>query len=172
MSFLLFKLKLRVVNNRGENLLNFEAWPQDGKKDGYNRQVKGIARVQAPLQEIIDLANTDQPLLMSFITRKIWPTSSVFRLFPTFIGDKLARVEEKYRDILVKLEDWKQVFQSRELICGPTSLQVAGQAKEPTKPEPPPPLPSGHINFPKQKRLLKFRIFEVLKAQRLYCWLV
>ena len=80
--------------------------------------------------------------------------------------DKPARVEEKYRDILVKLEDWKQVSQSRELISGPTSLQVAGQAKEPTKYEPPPPLPSGHINFPKQKKLLTFRTFEGLKAQR------
>ena len=63
-SFLLLKLKLRVVNNRVENLMKVEAWPQDGKKNGYNRQVKGIARVQAPLQEIIDLANTDLSLLM------------------------------------------------------------------------------------------------------------
>ena len=64
-SFLLIKLKLRVVNNRVENLMKVEAWPQDGKKDSYNRQVKGIVRVQTPLQENIDLANTDQSLLMS-----------------------------------------------------------------------------------------------------------
>ena len=32
-SFLLLKLKLRVVNNRVENLMKVEAWPQDGNKD-------------------------------------------------------------------------------------------------------------------------------------------
>ena len=33
----------------------------------------------------------------------------LLRLFATFMADKLARVEEKYRNILMKLEDWKQV---------------------------------------------------------------
>ena len=37
-------------------------WPQDVIKDCYSKQVKWVIKVQALLQEIINLANTEQAL--------------------------------------------------------------------------------------------------------------
>ena len=124
------KSKIVVVNNnKVANLMKVEAWPQDGNKDCYRRQVKGVLRVRVLPQDIIDSTNTVQSL--ADVIYKKENLANFLRLFPTFMVDKLARVEEKYRNILVKLE---------ELIYGSTSLQVPGQVKAPTKPEPPPPL--------------------------------
>ena len=120
--------------------MKVEALPQDGTKDCYRRQVKWIVKVHALPQEIIDLAYTVQSHVDVLYNKE--NLALLLRLFPTFMVDKLARVEEKYRNILVKLEDWKQVFQNRELIYGSTSLQVPGQSKAPTKLEPPPYHPS------------------------------
>ena len=112
--------------------MKVEAWPKDGNKDCYRRQVKWIVRVQVLPQEIIDFANTVQSLADVIYNKE--NLAHFLILFPTFMVDKLARVEEKYGNNLVKLE---------ELIYGSSSLQAPGQAKAPTKPEPPTPLHLG-----------------------------
>ena len=159
---------MRVVNHRVENLMKVGAWPQDGSKDCYSRQVKWIVRVQALLQEIIDLANTEQSLADVIYNRE--KLAHILRLFPTFMVDKLARIkgckEEKYKKIIEKLEEWKLTSQNRELIYGSGSSTASqGQQKGSTKPDPQPLLPTGHINFPQPKKLPTCRICLVLKSQ-------
>ena len=157
---------MRVVNHRVDNLLKVGAWPQEGHKDCYSKQVKWIVRVQALLQEIIDLANTDESLADVIYNRE--KLAQILRLFPTFMVDKLAKIdgykEEKYKSIIQKLDEWKLVSQNRELIYGSAATSTQCQTK-PNRSEQSTQVPSGHINFPQPKRLQSCRICQVLKAQ-------
>ena len=111
---------MRVVNHRVDNLMKVGAWPQDGLKECYSKQVKWIIKVQALLQEIIALANTDQDLADVIYNRE--KLSKILRLFPNFMVDKLAKImgykEDKYLKIIKKLGEWKITSQNRELIYG------------------------------------------------------
>ena len=81
---------LRVVNHRVENLMKVGPWPHEGTRDCYSKQVKWIIKVQALLQEIIDLANTEQDLGDVIYNRE--KLSQILKLFPTFMVDKLSNV--------------------------------------------------------------------------------
>jgi hypothetical protein len=80
-----------------------------GQKKGV-RQIKWIVNVQTHLQEIIDLANTEDGL--SDIIYNKEKLAHIMKLFPSFLVDKLAKMpgyrEQKYNQIIVKLDDVKQ----------------------------------------------------------------
>ena len=145
--------------------------PNYGSKDCYTKQVKWIVRVQALLQEIIDLANTEESIADVIYNKE--KLSHILRLFPLFMVDKLAKVqgykEVKYKKIIEKLEEWKVTSQNRELIygSGSSSSSPQGQQRVSVKPDPPPllPLPLGHINFQQPKNLPTCRICKVLQSQ-------
>lgn len=157
---------MRLVSHRVENLMKVGPWPQDTVKDSYSKQVKWIIKVQALLQEIIDLANTEQALADVIYNKE--KLAQIIRLFPTFMVDKLVKIEgykeEKYLKIIDKLDEWKQVSQNRELIYG-SSPCVQSQQKSLNKSDPPPPVPTGHVNFPHPKHLPSCRICLTLKSQ-------
>ena len=158
---------LRVVNHRVENLMKVGPWPNEGTKDCYSKQVKWIIKVQALLQEIIDLANTEQDLGDVIYNRE--KLSQILKLFPTFMVDKLSKIpgykEEKYVKIIEKLGEWKAVSQNRDLIYNSSPSSASQPQSKPSKADPPTSTPSGHINFPQPKRFPGCRICAVLKSQ-------
>ena len=157
---------MRVVNHRLENLMKVGIWPAEGSKDCYAKQVLWIVKVQGLLQEIIDLAESEEELAAVVYNRE--KLSHVLKLFPTFMVDKLAKVagykKEKYDTIIVKLDEWKTISQNRETIFGSANPQKQ-------QPQPKPAQPSiltghtGHAHFPKPKRLATCRICKVLESQ-------
>ena len=161
---------MRVVTHRVNNLLKVGAWPQEGTKDCYTRQVKWIVTVQTLLQEIIDLANTEDELADIIYNRE--KLAQILKLFPSFIVDKLAKLpgykESKYKQIIAKLDDVKTVSQNRELIYGPGG--AAGHTSDPkdltpsgqTKQEK---IPTGHTFFPQPIKFADCRICKVLQSQ-------
>ena len=140
---------IRVVNHRVDSLMKVGPWPMEGSKDCYSKQVKWIIRVQTLLQEIIDLANTQEQLADVIYNRE--KLSQILRLFPTFMVDKIVNIEgykqPKYDAIIKKLDEWKQVSQNRDLIFGVNSATMQSQPKAAQKPDTSQHGPSGNITF-------------------------
>ena len=126
---------MKLVNHRIENLMNVGPWPQDGSRDCFTKQVKWIIKVQGLIQEIIDLANSNEELAAVVYNRH--QLSQILKLFPIFMIDKLAELpgyqEEKYTQIIDKLDKWKAVSLNRESILGSSSSQKQANSK-PDKP--------------------------------------
>ena len=81
---------MKVVTHRVNNLLKVGPWPSEGSRDCYSRQIKWIVNVQTLLQEIIDLANTEQSLAdIIYNNEKL---AQILKIFPAFIVDKLAKL--------------------------------------------------------------------------------
>ena len=161
---------MRVVTHRVNNLLKVGPWPQEGTKDCYTKQIKWIVTVQALLQEIIDLANTEEELADIIYNRE--KLAQILKLFPSFIVDKLAKLpgykEPKYLEIITKLDEVKKVTQNRELIYGPGGAQ--SQAADPRNLTPLKQsklenIPTGHTFFPQPKQFSDCRICKVLHSQ-------
>ena len=53
---------MKVVNYRVDCLMKVGAWPQEGLKDCYSKQVKWIIQVQGLLNEIVELADKNEEL--------------------------------------------------------------------------------------------------------------
>ena len=157
---------MKVVTNRVENLMKVGPWPQEGSKDCYTKQVRWIVKVQTLLQEIIDLADTDEALADVIYNKE--KLAQILRLFPTFMVDKLAKIQgykqEKYNKIIVKLDEMKAISQNRELVYGPSQTSQT-QQKSPPITEHQLPIPTGHINFQQPKKLSSCRICQVLQSQ-------
>ena len=156
---------LRVVNHRIENLMNVGAWPQDGTRDCFTKQVKWIVKVQGLLQEIIDLASTNEEISAVIYNRS--QIANILKLFPMFMMDKLAELpgykEDKYKLIIEKLDKWKNVSLNRESILGQSTQQkVSSSAPKPDRNSG---NSLGHVNFPKPKKLLSCRVCKVLESQ-------
>ena len=120
--------------------------------------------MQGLLQEVVDLAESNEDLAAVVYNRK--KVSQVLKLFPTFMVDKLARIvgykKDKYDLIISRLDEWKYISQNRETIFGSSATAVPKQQQQ----QPPKSShPSGHINFPKPKRLPTCRICKVLEDQ-------
>ena len=79
-----------VVNHRVNNLLKVGSWPQDGTRDCYTKQVRWIVKVQALIQEIIELADTEEELAAVIYNRE--KLTQILRLFPPFMVDKLGKL--------------------------------------------------------------------------------
>jgi len=137
---------MKVVTHRLENLTKVGAWPVEGSRDCYSRHVLWIVKVQGLLQEIVDLAETNEDLAAVVYNRE--KVSQILKIFPTFMVDKLARIagykKEKYDLIILRLTEWKTTSQNREAIFGSSNV-----LKQP-QPLPKVAQPSGHAHFPKQ----------------------
>ena len=159
---------MRVVSHRVDKLMSVGPWPQDGSKDCYLRQVKWLVKVQTLLQEIIDLANTEEELADVIYNKE--KLAHILKLFPTFIVDKLVKIpgykEAKYKSIIEKLEQFKDTAHNRELIFGsggssfpqkdkPSSTQQNNSSS----------IPGGHTFFPKPRNYADCRICKVLQGQ-------
>ena len=59
---------IKVVNYRVDCLMKVGAWPQEGLKDCYSKQVKWIIRVQGLLNEIIELADKNEDVSYTHLT--------------------------------------------------------------------------------------------------------
>ena len=81
---------MKVVTYRVEKLMKVGPWPHEGTKDCYSKQVRWIVTVQTLLQDIVDLANTEDELVDIIYNRE--KLAQILRLFPTFMVDKLARI--------------------------------------------------------------------------------
>ena len=90
---------MRVVMHRVDKLMSVGPWPAEGTKDCYTKQVKWIVKVQTYLQEIMELANTQEELGDIIYNRE--KLAQILRLFPTFMIDKLVKIPgykvDKYR---------------------------------------------------------------------------
>ena len=158
---------IRVVTHRVNNLLKIGPWPAEGSKDCYSRQIKWIVNVQILLQEIIDLANSDEAIGSIIYNKE--KLAHILKLFPPFLVDKLAKgdgyKEDKYKEIISKLDEAKQISRNRELIYGnsnPSDGAKSQSALPNNKPEKP---PTGHTTFPQPKRFVDCRICKALQAQ-------
>ena len=160
---------MKVVNKRVENLMNVGPWPTEGTKDCYVKQVKWVVRVQTSLQEIIDLAKTNEELgAVIFNGEKL---AQILRLFPPFLVDKVSKIpgykEDKFKIIIDKLEETKSISQNREKVYGaggqPGKNLPVGNHSPP--PQTLPQLPPGHVTFPAPKQYPDCRICEVLQSQ-------
>ena len=122
---------MRVVMHRVDKLLSAGPWPPEGSRDCYTKQVKWLVRVQTYLQDIVDLANTDCELADIVYNRE--KLAQILKLFPTFIVDKLVRIpgykEDKYNQIIKKLDEFKETSQQRELIYGSGGSSVQQKEK-------------------------------------------
>ena len=135
-----------VVNFRVNNLLKVGQWPAEGTRDCYTKQVRWLVKVQALIQEIIDLADTEEELAAVIYNRE--KLTQIMRLFPPFMVDKLGAIpgykKEKYLAVIKKLDDWKTISQNREKIYGTSSSSNQDRAQ--TKSATPAQIPSGHTN--------------------------
>ena len=159
---------MRVVMHRVDKLMSVGPWPAEGSKDCYTRQVKWIIKIQTSLQEIVELANTQEELADIIYNRE--KLAQILKLFPTFMVDKLMRVpgykQDKFNQIINKLDEFKLASQNRELIFGSLGSNTHPKDK-PTgvPPAQPAQLPSGHITFPKPQNFPDCRICKVLETQ-------
>ena len=158
---------MRVVTHRVNNLFKVGPWPPEGTKDCYSKQIKWIVTVQTLIQEIIDLANTDEVLGGIIFNKEKF--AHILKLFPPFIVDKIAKVsgykEDAYKEIISKLDDAKIVSRNRELIYG-SGAQSEIQKSQPVLSNPKPEkLPLGHTTFPQPKKFMDCRICKALQAQ-------
>ena len=121
---------MRLVNHRVENLMNVGSWPQEGLKDCFSKQVKWIIKVQGLIQEIIDLANSSEELGAVIYNRH--QVSNILKLFPVFMIDKMAEIpgykEEKYKQIIEKLDKYKNISLNRESILGTSQSRVSSSS--------------------------------------------
>ena len=154
-----------VVNFRVNNLLKVGQWPAEGTRDCYTKQVRWLVKVQALIQEIIDLADTEEELAAVIYNRE--KLTQIMRLFPPFMVDKLGAIpgykQEKYLAVIRKLDDWKTISQNREKIYGTSSSSNQDRAQ--TKSATPAQVPSGHTNYKQPKNLPSCRICQALKNQ-------
>ena len=81
---------MRVLTHRVNNRLKVRPWPKEGSQDCYTRQIKWIVNVQTLLQEIIDLAKTEDALADIIYNKE--KLAHILKLFPSFILDKLAKM--------------------------------------------------------------------------------
>ena len=153
---------MRVVTHRVDTLMKVGPWPAEGTKDCYTRQVKWIVKVQTLIQDILELANTEESLADIIYNKE--KLSQILKLFPTFIVDKLAKIpgykEDKYKRIIAKLEDVRQVSQNRELIYGSGGTSAAEPKKAVVEK-----VPTGHTNFPQPRQFPDCRVCQVLDKQ-------
>ena len=160
---------MRVVMHRVDNLMSVGPWPPENSKDCYAKQVKWLVRVQTYLQEIVELANTEEELADIIFNRE--KVSQILRLFPTFIVDKLVKIpgykEDKFKQIIEKLEEFKLTSQNRELIFGPggSSAQQKEKSVAVSQPVTLGMLPTGHITFQQPQNYADCRICQVLQTQ-------
>ena len=163
---------MKVVMHRVQKLMEVGPWPPDGSKDCYVRQVKWVVRVQTLLEEIIELANTQEELGDIIYNRE--KLSQILKLFPTFMVDKFVKLpgykEEKFKQIIKKLDEFKLAAQNREMIYGSGGLTSAQSKDKVTASQLPASVPSGHVTFSKPQNLPDCRICKVLQAQGTYYW--
>ena len=150
---------IRVVMHRTEKLMTVGTWPAEGSKNCYANQVKWIIKVQTYLQELIDLAELNADLSAVIYNRE--KLSQFLKLFPTFIVDKLVKIpgysKDKYDKIILKLNEFKETCQNRELIYGSSG---------PSKQKDSTPKPTTvHTSFPKPQNNDSCRVCKVLQAQ-------
>ena len=136
---------MKVVSHRVDCLMKVGAWPQEGSRDCYAKQVKWIIRVQSLLNEIIELADKNEELGAVIFNRE--KLTQVLKLFPTFMIDKIVKTpgykKDKYMEIINKLDEWKAVSQNRESIFG----SHESSKQQPSGPKQPSPQLSGQANF-------------------------
>ena len=72
------------------------AWPQEGLRDCYTKQVKWIIQVQSLLNEIIELAEKNEELGAVIFNRE--KLTQVLKLFPTFMIDKIVKTPGYKKD--------------------------------------------------------------------------
>ena len=105
---------MKVVSHRIDDLMKVGSWPAEGIKDCYSKQVLWIVKVQSLLQEIVDLAESNEDLAALVYNRE--KLSQVLKLFPTFMVDKLTRIagykKDKYDLIISWLDEWKSIYQN------------------------------------------------------------
>ena len=152
------------MNLRVNNLLKVGSWPQDSTRDCYTKQVRWIVKVQALIQEIIELADTEEELAAVIYNRE--KLTQILRLFPPFMVDKLGKLpgykKEKYTSIIEKLTEWKTISQNREKVYGGNiSNQDKQSARTPSLSNP----PAGHVNYKQPQSLPSCRICQALKNQ-------
>ena len=156
---------MRVVKHRVEKLMSVGPWPPEGTKDCYSRQVKWLVKVQTLLQEIVDLANTEDELADVIYNKE--KLAQILRVFPTFIVDKLVKLpgykETKFKKIIEKLEEFRETSQNREVIYGSGGSSTPQNVKPP--PAQPEKIPTGHTFFPKPKNYADCRVCKVLQTQ-------
>ena len=88
-----------VVNHRIHILMKFGPWPADGIKDCYSKQVLWIVTMQGLLQEIVDLAESNEDLAAVVYNRE--KVSQVLKLFPTFMVKKLLQLQTIRRTSMI-----------------------------------------------------------------------
>ena len=81
---------MKVVMHRVDKLMTVGPWPPEGSKDCYTKQIKWLIRVQTYLQDIVDLAKTDDELADIIYNKE--KLAQILKLFPTFIVDKLLKI--------------------------------------------------------------------------------
>ena len=159
---------MKVVQHRVEKMMSVGPWPSDGSKDCYSKQVKWLVKVQTLLQEIVDLANTEEELADVIYNKE--KLAQILKLFPTFMVDKLVKIpgykEVKYKKIIEKLEEFKETSQNREMIFGPGGISSSQKDKAPAAHQPHSDKPpTGHTFFPKPSYYADCRICKVLQTQ-------